>query len=167
MPTSNDTSFQYHRARNPNIESTVAAGTSILTPACHVVSNQIKCETDVGLTWRSITVRYRSSFTASASNAAWKKETVKSQRSHHAIESRFTNRPAKSRLTKPLYQRYARFSSSNAHLKSMTSVPTRLATPISSKAIASMRQTLAAVRLKSTWGGFSITKQQRVIKTMH
>ena len=68
-------------ALRPNVERMAAAGTSMLTPY-----------------FSSCSWRYLSSFTASASNAAWKNEMVCSHWKNSGTVFRLMSRPVKSKL---------------------------------------------------------------------
>lgn len=84
-------------ALRPNIERMVAAGTSNSTPYwSEHVRRQKKLVTDITLI--SFNCRYLSSFTASASKAAWKNETVCNHWKAGVTVSLLIRRPVKRRL---------------------------------------------------------------------
>ena len=102
------------------------------------------------VTLSSFNCRKRSSLTASASNAAWKNETVCNHCSHGLTLDRLIKRPVNSKLHDTNSVLSAPLCRCGAHLNSMTIVPIRLATPVSAHAIEISKMTLAVVRLNST-----------------
>lgn len=89
--------------------------------------------------------------TSSASKAAWKNEKVSSQRSQRGSLSRLISKPAKRRLDKSTVSTVSPWVTSvETHLKSMTRLPTRFATPAFLITIERSKTTLEAVKLNRT-----------------
>jgi len=115
IPRSAILGHQNDRALRPNVDRIVAAGTSNSTPYL--------C---------SLRDKYLSSFTASASKAAWKNDIVCRNCNRGVTVSRLISRPVNNRLY------------------SMINVPTKLATLTVSNAIDNHNTMLAVVRLNNT-----------------
>lgn len=85
-----------------------------------------------------------------ASYAAWKNEKECNQLIALAVESRLMSSPANRRLVTTVQQVLRTDVDMGTYLYNMTSVPTRLATPVFATTTEIKSTTLAVVRLKRT-----------------